>query len=386
MWLVLGSVLVALVTVLGAGWRHASEILRPPQAEEAVRDVPVAAAGEDTVTLPVGAVPSGVWGLQWPEGYARVGEVVDTGPADGTVTRRLVGVVGTLEAGQEVAVDAHAYPRDVEEAFVFPTETVLLDGPDGPLPADLVKPEVAAPDDERTEWRTGGPRDTWVVLVHGRGAPRSEAYRVLPTLRSLGLPALVLGYRNDRDAPASPDGHSGLGWSEWRDVDAAVSYALAGGARDVVLVGYSMGGAIVSAYLQEAARADHVRAVVLDAPVLDWGVVLRAAADDRGVPRWLTPVTRRIITLRTGIRGGRQDQGALAEELAVPVLLYHGTADTTVPVASSDAFAAARPDLVTYVRVEGAGHVHAWNADPDAYDAHLRDFLTSVTRPAGDGS
>ncbi|MEX2621419.1 MAG: alpha/beta fold hydrolase [Egibacteraceae bacterium] len=371
---------MALLSVLSVGWYYAGEILRPPQAERPVYDVTVADVGETTVTVPAAAVPDGVWGLQWPEGYARVGEVVGTDPDAGTVTRRMVPVIGALQAGQAVAVDAHAYPPDAADAFAFPAETVLLAGPDGPLPADVVVPEVTAPDDERTAWRAG-PRDTWVIMVHGRGGSRSEAFRALPTIRALGLPALVLGYRNDPDAPASPDGHSGLGWTEWRDVQAATDYAFDHGARDVVLLGYSMGGAIVSTYLHEAPDADRVAGMVLDAPVLDWDVVLRAAAADRGVPLWLIPVARGIITVRTGLRWGRLDQVARAEDFDVPILLFHGTADPTVPVASSDAFAAARPDLVTYVRVEGAGHVRAWNADPDAYEAHLRDFLlTTVGR------
>lgn len=362
----------------GAGWYYADEILRPPVAGEPVLDVTVEAVGDGTVTLERmadSAVP-GVWGLQWAGGYARIGEILDE--AGDSVTRRLVPVTGSLEAGEQVAVDAYAYPDDPAQAFFFPTESIMLDGPDGALPADLVKPEVVAPDDERTAWRTGGPRDTWAVLVHGRGAARSEMFRVVPTLRELGVPALVVGYRNDPDAPASPDGHSGLGWTEWRDVEVATDYAFANGASEVVLFGHSMGGAIVSTYLHEAADADRVVGAVLDSPVLDWDVVLRAAADDRGVPRWLTPVAQGVITLRTGLRWSDLDQVARAGDWTTPVLLYHGTADATVPVESSDAFAAARPDLVEYVRVTGVGHVRSWNADPDAYAAHLRAFLDAV--------
>lgn len=361
-----------------AGWHYADEVLRPEPAELPVYDVMVAAVGDGTVTLertPDSALP-GVWGLDWPDGYARVTDVV--AEDDATVTRRLVPVVGELAADERVRVDANAYPADPDQAFYFPTQQVTVEGPDGGLPADLVVPDVVAPDEERTRWRTGGPRDTWAVLVHGRGASRAEAYRLVPALRSLGLPSLVVSYRNDPDAPPDPEGRYGLGWTEWRDLDAATDYAFENGAQEVVLVGFSMGGAVVMSYLHESGDADRVAAVVLDAPVLDWDRVLREAAAERGVPGWLVPVARGVITLRTGIRWRGLDQVRRAGELEVPVLVHHGTADEVVPLETSRAFAAARPELVELAAVDGAGHVRSWNRDPPAYEARLADFLTGV--------
>jgi hypothetical protein len=49
-----------------------------------------------------------------------------------------------------------------------------------------------------------------------------------------------------------------------------------------------------------------------------------------------------------------------------------------VPIFTSDALAAERPDLVTEVRVAGAEHVRAWNADPAAYERRVADFLDCV--------
>ena len=62
-------------------------------------------------------------------------------------------------------------------------------------------------------------------------------------------------------------------------------------------------------------------------------------------------------------------------ELAVPTLLFHGTADSQVPVASSDLFAQARPTFVTYLRRQGIEHTLVWNADPHAYDSALKMFF-----------
>ena len=86
----------------------------------------------------------------------------------------------------------------------------------------------------------------------------------------------------------------------------------------------------------------------------------------------------RLATLRFGIDWNRVDYLSRAQSLNVPILLFHGDDDPTVPVATSDALAGLRPDLVTYHRVSGAGHVRSWNSDPAAYEEAVRDFVVKV--------
>ena len=45
---------------------------------------------------------------------------------------------------------------------------------------------------------------------------------------------------------------------------------------------------------------------------------------------------------------------------------------------TSDAFAEARPDLVTYQRIHGAGHVESWNLDPEGYRETVERFLLEM--------
>ena len=54
---------------------------------------------------------------------------------------------------------------------------------------------------------------------------------------------------------ASADGYHRYGQTEWEDLAAAIQYALDHGAEDVVLVGYSMGGAIVVSLLYRSPLA-----------------------------------------------------------------------------------------------------------------------------------
>jgi hypothetical protein len=66
-------------------------------------------------------------------------------------------------------------------------------------------------------WRISGTDSTWAVFVHGRGATRAEVLRMLPAYRALGLPCLILSYRNDIGAPRVGDGSYRLGYTEWQD-------------------------------------------------------------------------------------------------------------------------------------------------------------------------
>lgn len=185
---------------------------------------------------------------------------------------------------------------------------------------------------------------------------------MLATLRRAGLPSLLIAYRNDPGAPPSEDGLLHLGQTEWRDLESAARYAVRRGARSPVLVGASMGGAIVSQFIHESPLAERVRALVLDAPAT---------------------TTARVVSLRIGFDWDAFDQIARAGEFRMPILLFHGTQDTTVPISSSEAFARALPRRVTFHRVSGAGHVEAWNVDPGVYDRRVAAFLRRALPPGG---
>jgi fermentation-respiration switch protein FrsA (DUF1100 family) len=138
-----------------------------------------------------------------------------------------------------------------------------------------------------------------------------------------------------------------------------------------------MGGAIVGSYEHQVPDAP-LRGMILDAPVVDWDYPLRSAAVERGLPTALTGVAKIVVTLRTGLRWDQLSLLERAGDLTRPMLLFHGTADATVPIEGSDLLAAARPDLVTYVRVPDAAHVLSWNGAPDAYAAAVGAFLDDI--------
>jgi uncharacterized protein len=373
------GVVVVLFLFLGVGgWYYSSEIrkgaLDPKPPSQPSYDIRVLAAGAGTVTLardassPGDLSIDGTWGVQWPHGYGQLGAIRRLEPD--RVVRAFTHLQGApVTVGDRVGIDGFAFPPDPRTAFGVAYREVTYTSELGATPAWFIK----------------GSRPTWVLFVHGYNAPRREALRLLGPVVKHGFPAMVLSYRNDPGAPASADGLRHWGATEWRDVEAATAYALDHGAASVVLVGYSMGGGVVTSFLYESKLAAKVRGVILDAPGLDLGAVIDYGARGRTLPILglplpapLTAAAKRIAGIRYHLDWSRLDYVDRASRLATPVLLFHGTADSRVPIATSQALARARPDLVTFMPVNAAGHVKAWNLDRAGYERAALAFLERV--------
>jgi alpha-beta hydrolase superfamily lysophospholipase len=332
---------------------------RDPRVQAEIR---ILGMTEETVTLPrlKKTATRGISGLAWDSGFAVLGDI--TALSRQTVTRQIVKTTHLLSAGQFVCWNKFVYRGDPQEAHGQAYEEVHIHGSLGALPA----------------WLVPGKRTTWVLCVHGFHATREEALRILPALVSLGFPVLVLTYRNDAGAPKSPDHLYHLGDTEWEDVEAGVVYALSHGAQDIVLVGWSMGGCLVETFLHRSSYAGYVQALVLDSPILNWQRVLEAQVQAMHLPSWFRVLFRWLMTRLIHIDFAVFNYELPTGERAIPTLLFHGVADVQVPVEGSDLYAQARPDVVMYRRVEGAGHTLIWNADPHTYEEALSLFLQRV--------
>jgi len=330
-------------------------------------DLTVKAVGEGLVTLaakkdePDDLRREGTFGLEWSTGYGQVGKILDL--HEDRVVREFKLQKGNLRAGIKARLESFAFDGDPSVRAV-PFIDVTIGTPLGAAPA----------------WQMPGSSQTWVVLVHGKNASREEALRILPAIRDAGLPALVITYRNDEGAPASPNKRYGYGHDEWQDVAAAMDYGRTQGARRFVLYGYSMGGAIVLATLQQRQYADQVAGVILDAPVLNLKKTVDYRAGLKKLPRPLTIITEELAARRYDFDWQDFDYLGKDNKLQAPVLLFHGDADKAVPTTTSDDLAQRRNETVTYLRVEGAGHVRSWNADPPAYERAVLEFLAKLGR------
>jgi alpha-beta hydrolase superfamily lysophospholipase len=365
----------AVTTILGAGaaavaaGRYASDaVLRAPSGRPLPADrrltVHATAAGQVTLTRSFAALRPGRYGLVGDDVHAVVGPVIEhTHHAPDTVVRRLERVNrGSLETGAEVRITPQLHSGDPSSALGLDHVEVEIPGEFGALPA----------------WFLPGPRDTWVITVHGLGTTREHPMNIMEFLHDRSLPVLDLAYRGDAGAPRSPDGLSHLGESEWRDLDAAIRFAVRYGAENVVLYGWSTGASMALHAAVNSALRNRICGLVLDSPVLDWVTTFRALAVARGVPSALLPLAVRAAQGQTGLRGARLLNGSLAPALRVPTLIFHGPDDTLAPWQPSRELAARRPDLVDLRAVLQAPHAAMWNADPVHYEEALRRFLTPL--------
>ncbi|MFG3285834.1 alpha/beta hydrolase [Streptomyces sp. NPDC048111] len=365
----------AVTTLLGVGaaavvaGRHASDAaLKAPPGRPLPTGprltVHATAPGRITLTRSLAALRPGTYGLEGDGVHAVVGEVLESAPhtAD-TVVRRLERVTcGAPAAGDRVWLTPQLHRGTPETALGIPYRNVEIAAELGPLPA----------------WLVPGERPTWVIAVHGLGTTREHPLNLLEFLRRQRLTVLSLAYRGDEGAPRPQDGLGHLGDSEWRDLDAAIRYAVRSGAQRVILHGWSTGATMALRAADRSALRERVSGLVLDSPVLDWEFTVKALAAARRTPGPLLPLAVRAAQGRTGVHGDRRHETAAAVTPRVPTLVFHGPDDTVAPWGPSRELAARRPELVTLHPVRSAPHAAMWNADPTGYEETLRRFLTPL--------
>lgn len=370
--IVVGAAVAAMSATAAVAVGMARRVVTPAVRRE--EDVAIHGVDLDARWIRLGRTPDtavpGRYGLWFAggAGHARVGRILTSTPT--TVTRVLESVQsGRIQEARRGRWGAwfHLSPADLG----LDAEEVAVATELGPAPAWVVHP-------------ASGPSTDWVVQVHGRGVTRAEGLRALPVFRRAGFSSLLISYRNDGLAPPSADGRYALGLEEWRDLESAVAEALRRGAARIVVMGWSMGGAITLQFLTRSPLAHHVVGAVLESPVVDWRTVLRFHAALSGLPRPVGEVAlgvlgsagaRPLLGIGAPIDLAELDLVARADELTVPLLLLHSDDDGYVPPGASLALAAARPDIVTLERFAVARHTKLWNVDPVRWEAVIERWL-----------
>lgn len=363
---VLATVAVLGVAWVALGWLHANAIRAEflvPRSHLSGDGVEVLAneAGRIVIPRTDDTIRVGTWGLAGENGYAQMSTIVRID--DETVERGVRMLDGELAAGDSVTMDVDAFAGDPESARGISWEPLVI-------PADI-GPHGA--------WFVDGRRATWVVFVHGMGNDRlTESLRLLPTFVEQGYPVMVMSYRNDVQATASKSGMRLWGLDEWRDVEAAVQLAVRKGALDVVVVGSGFGSSIVSMFLHESSEIGTVRGVIYDSPMVDFEQVVQDWARERGTPRIVAWLGRRLASIRFGIEWNELDQLERVEQFDVPMLVLAGGEDPITDPDTAAAFAEGLGDNGRFVRFEQAAHADLWNTDSERYERVISDWLDDI--------
>jgi alpha-beta hydrolase superfamily lysophospholipase len=292
------------------------------------------------------------------------------------ITRSYTVLAGEApEAGDLGKWDWSSYPDAT--ALGLTERDVTYDAPLGPTPAIVVDPVASAPDSS-----------TWAIIVHGRGSTVRQGLRIVPRFAERGMTSMLINYRDDRQEADVPneDGIGDFGMTEWADLEAAVGWATANGAEDLVLVGYSMGGAIVAGYLERAANTDSVTGTVLVSPAISFDDMTVFGARQLGIPAGpLAPIfwlAERFVELRSQIDYEGTEYIDNAATWPVPALVTATTEDDLVPPESIEEFADALPDG-TYQLFPDAFHTGEWNEDWVEFDALVGEWLDEYGFAAG---
>ncbi|MGO4536305.1 alpha/beta hydrolase family protein [Leifsonia sp. 2MCAF36] len=366
---------VAALAVVGAVWgarRAGDRLARTVVRRRALTATRIHASTETSVTLQADrrTLHRGQFGLWFGvDGHAVVGHARSHDREAGTVTRELLHVTGDLAAADTGYWTGHLHPGPA--SLRRPFREVLIEVPGGEAPAWLIE--------------TGRPRRSavWAIHIHGWSTTRVTALRSVHATDALGMTSLVVSFRGDGEAPAAPGDASTLGMTEWEDVDAAIGFALDHGAQRVVLVGWSLGGAVALQLSERSAHRASLDRLVLIGPVTDWRAVIRKGVQERLLPGWTAGLAIRALasgsaSARVGLSRpidfDRLDW-ARPGRLTLPTLVIHSDGDREVPLSSSVLFAMANPRLVRLVELSPADHCWEYNVDPAAFNRAIIEFL-----------
>lgn len=238
----------------------------------------------------------------------------------------------------------------------------------------------------------GKKTDTWVIHIHGSWTDRSIMFRDVHAFSPLGFTSLVPSFRSDLEVSPPQAESSHLGQTEWRDVESAVAYAVAHGAKRIILSGWSMGGTIALLTAERSAYRDRIAGIVLVGPVTSWRKTIRAGAEAAGVPAvgaglvmslLQAPPFAKMLGLEEPINFDALEWVDIPNRVPIPTLVLHSSADQEVPWEISAAFQRANPDTVTLIPLPEAHHTQEWNVSPHTFTNELTSWINKTILTEG---
>ena len=214
----------------------------------------------------------------------------------------------------------------------------------------------------------------WVVLVHGYGGNHTTMREFVDNYLAVGYDVLAI----DQRAAGESEG-------EWLTMGAAEAQDVALWTQEIArrvptskitLHGVSMGAATV---MLAAARSDcaNLMAVVEDCGYASaYDLFSQLVPVLTPYPATIMPVMDMMSSLMTGHALTEATPLDVIDDVTVPSMFIHGTADTLIAPSNADSlYAASGAEVKTLYNVEGAGHGRSGIDYNEEYGANLFQFL-----------
>ena len=299
--------------------------------------------------------------------YGKSGNlVVDGTPVvrDDVITRRIAAKNGTIRVGEKVNLDLFVYQLNPKEGLNIEYSEITFPSEIGDLKA----------------WFIPADSNNWIICIHGHRSNRRESLRYAKILKHLKLNQLYITYRNDKDINIHTEGYHMFGLTEWKDLESAVNFAMDKSPDNIFVLGHSMGGSIAFNFLLQSSISNEVSGVILESPALDLNKIFSYQAAKLPLPAqmFLNPV-KFMVARMVGIKWSDFDYIAKSARAHTPILLIHSENDETVPVCIGDRLARELPEVVNYLRLQGAPHAGAWNYSQNKVEQSVAQFINRLT-------
>ena len=269
------------------------------------------------------------------------------------------------------------------EDYALPAQRIEFTAPDGtrrvgwfipgsdPGPSDAVAAGFIPQDGSQP--RTS-PRPT-VLLLSGYGGSKAGMLRQANLLHERGYNTLLFDFRNRGESEGDA---VTLGYYEQDEALAALAYLKTRPEVDpkrIGVLGASMGAATA---IMAAAKSDDLRAVVADSPFKSAGsVVAQSFEHFISLPPFpYAPITLQFVAWRTGITPSHLVPLEVVDRISPrPLLLVHGTADTSINYEASQALYAQAREPKELWLIPDIGHTQGAQKVPEEYAARIGAFF-----------
>ena len=215
--------------------------------------------------------------------------------------------------------------------------------------------------------------DKAILLVHGRGANRTEGMRYAKPLLAAGYDVLAFDMRHPRQ---DPNILSTMSFHEKKDVTAALNFLEnEKNIKHIGLMGFSMGAATGIIVM---AKDPRIKVGVFSGGYANgMDVLAEQGKKMHGLPRYpLMPVVEKLFEWR-----GNADSDEINPESYIgqisprPVYIMHGTADQTVDFSHGQRLFAAANEPKQFWQAQGGRHTRLWQHDKDKAESSVVEFF-----------